>query len=331
MNGFALMFTGEKGINGKTSGLSVESCIRQDSALSDGAETWIFRYSVGEGENDIGDSVSQSVETNLGSGLWEKQPTNSALQGHGEFYKRFRMVNLLGKVYAFYSYASEESDGDGDCGMYIFDRSTPYKKYGEWKVANTNINKIIFKGTNYYVLDPGQSRSLFTFATVGSSKFILSGGWDGVNILGDTWLVQNISDRKEGTSYFDFVDITDATGPHIPSRKRSAVFQYENHLIVFGGLVPTSQKGSSISRKRYSNKLWILYNMESYVQGHGSGHPTIPEERAYMDIKTFKYQGDVVGVMFGGFNGSPLDDTWLIVPSRGEQGIAWVRFHKENH
>ena len=47
-----------------------------------------------------------------------------------------------------------------------------------------------------------------------------------------------------------------------------------------------------------------------------------------MDIKTFKYQGVVVGVMFGGYNGSPLDDTWLIVPGYGDQGIAWVRFHK---
>ena len=132
----------------------------------------------------------------------------------------------------------------------------------------------------------------------------------------------------EGTSYFEYDDITDETGPHIPSRKDSAVFQYENHLIVFGGLVPTSTQGSSITRKRYSDKLWILYNMESYVQGQGSGNPTIPEKRAYMDIKTFKYEGVVVGVMFGGYNGKTLDDTWLIVPGYGEDGIAWVRFHK---
>ena len=96
-------------------------------------------------------------------------------------------------------------------------------------------------GGNFYVLDPGQSRSLFTFATAGSGKIILSGGWDGVNVLGDTWLAQNKSHPDDGTSYFDFVDITDATGPHIPSRKDSAVFQYENHLIVFGGLVSASQ------------------------------------------------------------------------------------------
>ena len=54
----------------------------------------------------------------------------------------------------------------------------------------------------------------------------------------------------------------------------------------------------------------------------GLWDPTIPEKRAYMDIKTFKYQGVVVGVMFGGYNGSPLDDTWLIVPGYGDQGIA---------
>ena len=99
-------------------------------------------------------------------------------------------------------------------------------KYGEWRVANTNNENLIFQGTNYYVIDPGQSRHYFTFATSGSDKIILT-----TNILGDTWLIQNKSYTDEGSSHFDpnmdegLTYITDETGPHIPSRKDSAVFR----------------------------------------------------------------------------------------------------------
>ena len=79
------------------SDLSLGSCIRQDNTVSDSAETWIFRYGVGESENDIGDGFPKSTGTNLGLGIWEKQSPNSAIQGHGQYFSRFRMVHLFGK------------------------------------------------------------------------------------------------------------------------------------------------------------------------------------------------------------------------------------------
>ena len=70
--------------------------------------------------------------------------------------------------------------------------------------------------------------------------------------------------------------------------------------------------------------------MESYIKAKPTGYPKIPSERAYMDLKTFTYKGIEIGVMFGGFNGMPLDDTWFFIPSYGNRDLIWLQYEKQN-
>ena len=57
-------------------------------------------------------------------------------------------------------------------------------------------------GGNYYVLDPGQ-RCAFSPLLQQALLRLSFRGWDGVNVLGDTWLAQNKPHPDDGTSYFD--------------------------------------------------------------------------------------------------------------------------------
>eukprot|EP00943_MAST-04B_sp_MAST-4B-sp1_P001947 g1947.t1 len=312
MDGSVLMFGGERGVNKENLPASAlvdrcEPAVTQSSSYVV-LESWIFTY-----ENN---GVSKSK--------WEKQLN---LISQKNYENRYKMVNAFGKVFAFHSFGKNDGIVARSCELYYFDRGD---KVNQWKVAASNIDKMERVDGGYLEINPCQGREKFTFATLESKYLVVSGGYDGINILGDTWFINQ--DLNNPQYLYKFLDVTGDLGPAIPRRSLSTAFQYKNHLFFFGGMISKYVAGQSSIKKEYTNDLWILYNMESYVKGYPIGRPNIPSPRGYMDLRMMQYQGCEIGITFGGFNGNKLDDTWFFIPSMGgTNDMLWVKYIEQRN